>query len=150
MLSINELIKLNIREDEEVLLVEKTSVIIFILPILIGLFSFVFLFYKEYLGFLLSILSSVLLLFSCYLLYQNTFFAITDKKVLIKFGIFNRVIEDIPINRLGSISIKQDFIGVIFNYGNVYLSDFSGNTGKTYIINNPMNFKKQLNSLTNY
>lgn len=150
MLSINELIKLNIREDEEVLLVEKTSVIIFILPILIGLFSFVFLFYKEYLGFLLSILSSVLLLFSCYLLYQNTFFAITDKKVLIKFGIFNRVIEDIPINRLGSISIKQDFIGVIFNYGNVYLSDFSGNTGKTYIINNPMNFKKQLNNLTNY
>ncbi len=150
MLSINELIKLNIREDEEVLLVEKTSVVIFILPILIGLFSFVFLFYQEYLGFLLSMLSSVLLLFSCYLLYQNTFFAITDKKVLIKFGIFNRVIEDIPINRLGSISIKQDFIGVIFNYGNVYLSDFSGNTGKTYIINNPMNFKKQLNNLTNY
>lgn len=150
MLSINELIKLNIREDEEIILLERTSLVIFIMPTLIAIFSLFFLFNEVFLGFLGVLFADLFVLISCYLLYINTFFLITNKKVIIKFGIFNRIIEDIPINRIGSIKVTQGIIGVMFNYGNIYLSDYSGSTGKTYVINNPLNFKKQLNNLTNY
>ena len=50
---------------------------------------------------------------------MTTELALTNKRVIAKFGFIRRQTIEININRIESISVNQGFWGRIFNYGSV-------------------------------
>lgn len=48
--------------------------------------------------------------------------ALTNKRVLGKYGIISRVVVDIPLNKISSVSATQSIWGRIFDFGDVVIN----------------------------
>ncbi|MDA1037528.1 MAG: PH domain-containing protein [Proteobacteria bacterium] len=62
---------------------------------------------------------------------KTTELAYTDKRVITKFGIIARNTDEIKINAIESIDIRQGVLGRLFNFGSLIIS---GTGGKLVII----------------
>lgn len=110
-------------------------------------------------GFLisLSVLSipmiiGLLMMLFLFLKIKYTEAVITNKRTIIRKGVFSRTIIEIPHTRLESIQVTQSFLGRIFNYGDVYLAGSNlALRNKISSIKNPENFRLELNrAFTDY
>lgn len=74
--------------------------------------------------------------------YRTTELAITNKRVIAKFGFISRSTIETSLQKIETIQVKQDILGRIFNYGSIVLSG-SGNP-QTPIpgISNPLQFRR--------
>ena len=57
--------------------------------------------------------------------------AVTDKRIVGRFGNTSTKTLDAPLNKIQNVSVKQTFFGKIFNYGNMNISTAAG----TYYFN---------------
>lgn len=83
-----------------------------------------------------------------FLLLKYSEFVITNKRILIKTGIFSKEIDETWINKIQSIDLKQSLFGRIFNYGELKIKILDEE--KPYnpvFIKSPEDFKKLLLSL---
>lgn len=70
-------------------------------------------------------------------------FAITNKRVIIKTGLFSRHTLELNLNKIESVNVKQSVIGRIFGYGNIQIIG-TGGTRETFInIRNALIFRKK-------
>jgi uncharacterized membrane protein YdbT with pleckstrin-like domain len=51
---------------------------------------------------------------------------ITNKRLILKKGLFTTSLIDMPIEKVESIIVVQSLFGHIFNYGNVFVSGIGG------------------------
>lgn len=51
------------------------------------------------------------------LLYITTEFAVTNQRVVIKYGILSKNVEEAPLDKIQNISLRQSFIGRLLGYG---------------------------------
>lgn len=71
---------------------------------------------------------------------------ITNKRTIIRTGVFSRTIIEIPHSRLETIQVTQSFFGRIFNYGDVFLAGSNiALKNKISSIKNPESFRLELN-----
>ena len=76
------------------------------------------------------------------LIQRNTSdFAVTDRRLIVKFGLINRTSVEQRLSKIDAIIIRQGFWGRIFNYGSIVVTG-SGWVGSRFgPLGNPMAFK---------
>ena len=99
-------------------------------------------------GFMLFIVPSI---FGLYLILKIVFTeqGVTTKKGLKKVGIISRNTEELLLSKVETVEIKQGVLGRILGYGDVPLTGTGSSSLVFNTISNPMNVKKNIESLLN-
>lgn len=74
--------------------------------------------------------------------YMTTELAITNKRVIAKFGFISRRTVEINLQRIESIQIDQGVIGRIFNYGTLVISGAGNPQAPIPGISDPLLFRR--------
>ena len=95
-------------------------------------------------GFLLLFLYGIGLIFwlAAFIKYKTTELAITNKRVIAKFGFISRQTIELNINKVESIQVSQGILGRIFNYGSLVISGAGNPQAPIPGISNPLNFRR--------
>lgn len=74
--------------------------------------------------------------------YKTTELAVTNKRVIAKFGFISRHTVEININKVESIQVNQDVLGRIFDYGSLTISGVGSQQAPIPGISKPMEFRR--------
>lgn len=74
--------------------------------------------------------------------YKTTELAITNKRVIAKFGFISRRTVEINIKKIESIQVEQSVTGRIFNYGTLIVAGAGTPQAPILGISKPMEFRK--------
>lgn len=77
-----------------------------------------------------------------YIKYKTTELAITNKRVIAKFGFISRRTIEINIQKIESIQVDQGILGRIFNYGTLVVSGAGSPQAPIPGISDPIQFRK--------
>lgn len=70
---------------------------------------------------------------------------VTDKRVILKSGIFNSVQSELPIDKISGVTIVEPLLGKLFHYGTVIVESSAAVSGvRAKYINQPYDFKKTI------
>lgn len=72
----------------------------------------------------------------------NTKIYLRDKQVSIETGVLYKQVQDISINKLEGITVTQNIIGKLFNFGSLIIS--TGGIHCNYYISNPMELRNKI------
>ena len=99
-------------------------------------------------GFMLFFIPSIL---GLYLILKIIFTeqGVTTKKGLKKVGIISRNTEELLLSKVETVEIKQGVLGRILGFGDVPLTGTGSSSLVFNTISNPMNVKKNIESLLN-
>lgn len=125
-------------KDEKIIKVVKLHFIVFIPPIfflLLGILMYGGEFPK--IGVIIAIISALNILYKLRLE-----MIITNKRVIIKKGIFSANTDELKLEKIESVSISKSLFGVLFNYGSVYFSGTGTTKVKFVLVANPTASKK--------
>jgi hypothetical protein len=75
----------------------------------------------------------------------STELAITNQRVLAKFGITNIVTTELDRRKIAGVVIEQTVNGRMFNYGRINLRGYMGNISPKFPISKPFAFQKAVN-----
>ena len=97
-----------------------------------------------FLGFLFLLAFGLGLIFwlIAYIKYKTTELAITNKRVIAKFGFISRRTIEININKVESIQVDQTLLGRIFDYGTLVISGAGNPQAPIPGISQPIQFRK--------
>ena len=100
------------------------------------------------LGFLLLFAWGLGLIFwlLAFIRYQTTELAITNKRVIAKFGFISRRTIELNLNRIEGIQVIQGILGRIFNYGSLVVSGTGSLKEPIPGISNPLAFRQAFSS----
>ena len=95
------------------------------------------------------VLSTVIIIGPIWILWtwvkrRSTELAYTNKRIITKYGVISRNTDEIKIDAIESIDVRQGILGRIFNFGNLVIS---GRGGKLVIISdvkNVVSYRKAL------
>jgi uncharacterized membrane protein YdbT with pleckstrin-like domain len=79
---------------------------------------------------------------AAYIRYKTTELAVTDKRVIAKFGFISRRTIEITLSKVESIQVQQGVLGRIFNYGSLVISGAGTPQAPIPGISNPMGFRR--------
>ena len=96
-----------------------------------------------------NVLLTVLLVFLLMLLwrillYLNTEYGVTNKKLIIKKGVIRIFISEIPTDRIESIYCVQGLLGRIFHYGTICISGVGGMMPVFYMVCRPYGLRRKI------
>lgn len=74
--------------------------------------------------------------------YKTTELAITNKRIVAKFGFISRRTVEININKIESIQVEQSVLGRLFNYGTLIIAGTGSSHAPILGISKPMEFRK--------
>lgn len=74
-------------------------------------------------------------------------YILTNKRVIVERGWLTKTTEEMPYDRIESVSLEQGFRGQRLKYGIVYINGLSGHQIKLVAIENAPYFVEQLNQL---
>lgn len=80
---------------------------------------------------------------------MTTELALTNKKIIAKFGFIRRSTIELNLDKIESISVDQGFLGRIFNFGSVIVRGVGGSHAPIPYIARPLEFRQQVNELLN-
>ncbi len=87
-------------------------------------------------------------LFTGWLKYRSNEFAVTDKRVIIKTGMFNRHTMETLLTKVENISVEQNLWGRMLGYGTIRVTGTGGTTEPFAHIANPLEFRKHVQAQT--
>jgi len=71
-------------------------------------------------------------------------YGVTNKRLLMKRGIFRVVTAEIPMDRIESLYCTQGLLGKIFNYGTIYISGIGGRKPVFFMIVKPYAIRRKV------
>lgn len=80
-------------------------------------------------------------LIMAYVRYKTTELAITNKRVIVKFGFIRRSTVEININKVESIQVDQEIWGRLFNFGTLIIAGAGTTQAPIPGISRPMEFR---------
>lgn len=139
----------NLLPGEKVLFRTKKHLIIFAYPVFWSLFCMVVSYYvysDPLVNKLLWAFWLVALILWLYiwLEYTTSEFVVTDKRVMMKEGFFNRHTNEMRISTISQVNVDQTILGQILNYGMVSINAFGAFDSFT-VISRPFLFQKVIN-----
>jgi uncharacterized membrane protein YdbT with pleckstrin-like domain len=84
----------------------------------------------------------LLFLLMAYIYYKTTELAITNKRIIAKFGFISRKTVEINITKVESIQVDQGILGRIFNFGTLVVSGAGNPQAPIPGISNPLQFRR--------
>jgi len=85
----------------------------------------------------------LLVLLSVFLRYKSTELAITNKRIVAKFGFIRRRTVEIGMKKIESIQIRQGILGRIFNFGSIVMAGAGNPQAPIPGISQPMEFRRR-------
>jgi uncharacterized membrane protein YdbT with pleckstrin-like domain len=82
------------------------------------------------------------LLGAAYVRLKSTELAVTNKRVIAKFGFIQRQTVELNIGKVESIQVHQGIFGRMFNYGSLVISGGGNPQAPVPGISNPLGFRK--------
>ncbi len=79
-----------------------------------------------------------------YLNVKTSEFVVTNRKVFIKYGILSIISLEINLDKIESIGVNQDILGMMFGYGTITVSGTGGTMQFFNYIDNPIDFRKNV------
>ena len=70
-------------------------------------------------------------------------FAVTDKRVIIKVGLFSRRSVEILLTKVEAVTVDQTLAGRIFGYGSITIIGTGGTKEPFDLISDPLEFRRQ-------
>jgi uncharacterized membrane protein YdbT with pleckstrin-like domain len=74
--------------------------------------------------------------------YFSTELAITNKRVIAKFGFIRRTTIEINLSRIESIQVRQGLLGRVFDYGSIVVSGAGNPQAPIPSVSNPLGFRR--------
>ncbi len=84
----------------------------------------------------------LIFLAAAYIKYKTTELAITNKRVIAKFGFISRRTVEINISKVESIQVDQSVLGRIFDFGTLLIAGTGVSQAPILGISKPMEFRK--------
>jgi uncharacterized membrane protein YdbT with pleckstrin-like domain len=78
------------------------------------------------------------------ILRATTEFAVTDRRVIYKTGIFSRHTREMNRSRVESVDVDQAIFGRIFGYGTVIVKGTGGTFEPIYFVAEPLTFRSHI------
>lgn len=77
-----------------------------------------------------------------YIRYKTTELAVTNKRVIAKFGFISRQTVELNIGKVESIQVNQSILGRLFNFGTLIISGAGNPQAPIANISDPMAFRR--------
>lgn len=79
---------------------------------------------------------------------QSSDFAVTNKRVMMKVGVFSTHSVELLLNKIEAIAVNQSFMGRIFGYGDIVVTGSGGTREAFSHIQGPLEFRRAVQSVT--
>ncbi len=88
---------------------------------------------------------SLVLFLEAWVKKKTTELAVTNKRVIAKYGLIARKTIELNLNKVEGLDIDQGIMGRIFNFGNVVIGGTGGKKSPIKFIHQPLEFRKTVN-----
>lgn len=141
--------KVNLQSDEEIIANGKTHITILIsiivFQVLITLLCAHMIWGEDNSGWGETIIVIVLfVLLWSHVVTQCREFVITNKRIVLKTGLFSRETKEFRYEKLESCVVKQGVMGRVFGYGTIIIRGVGGNIIDEPYIDDPLTFRQYL------
>jgi uncharacterized membrane protein YdbT with pleckstrin-like domain len=85
----------------------------------------------------------LLVLLGVVIRYKSTELAITNKRIVAKFGFIRRSTVEIGVRKIESIQVHQGILGRLFNFGSIVMAGAGNPQAPIPGISQPMEFRRQ-------
>jgi uncharacterized membrane protein YdbT with pleckstrin-like domain len=79
---------------------------------------------------------------------QSSDFAVTNKRVMMKVGVFHTRSIELLLSKVEAIAVEQPILGRIFGYGNIVITGSGGTRESFSHIQAPLAFRRAVQSVT--
>ena len=90
----------------------------------------------------------VLILLTTFIKRQSSDFAVTNKRVMMKVGVFNTRSIELVLNKIEAIAVNQSLMGRVFGYGDIVVTGSGGTKEAFSKIQAPLAFRRAVQSVT--
>lgn len=90
----------------------------------------------------------VLILLPTFIKRQSSDFAVTNKRVMMKVGVFNTRSIELLLGKIEAIAVEQSLLGRIFDYGNIVITGSGGTKESFAYIQSPLAFRRAVQAVT--
>lgn len=122
-------------KDETVVFVPEKSKIVLVWSWVLGI-----------VGFWLLLIPTILAIITT-IRFHYTEFAITNKKIIEKYGWLNTHCDEMLISHVENITVTKSFFGTIFHYGTVCIQGNNRNNINFMFVKNPERVRKEINDI---
>lgn len=91
---------------------------------------------------------SVLILIATFIKRQSSDFAVTDKRVMMKVGVFHTRSIELLLGKIEAIAVEQSLLGRIFDYGDIVITGSGGTKEAFSKIQSPLEFRRAVQTMT--
>lgn len=91
---------------------------------------------------------SGLLVYAPYIIVNNSEFAVTNKRVIIKVGILRTRSLELFLSKIEGITVNQSVFGNMFNFGDIVITGSGGTKEMFSGIQSPLDFRKAVQQAT--
>jgi uncharacterized membrane protein YdbT with pleckstrin-like domain len=81
-----------------------------------------------------------------FLLYTTADYAVTNKRVIMREGFFERRISDTRLSTISHVSVDQGPLAQAMNFGNITINSFGGTGDNFTLISKPNEFQKAVHA----
>jgi len=85
----------------------------------------------------------LLVLLNVVIRYKSTELAVTNKRIVAKFGFIRRSTVEIGVRKIESIQVHQGLLGRMFNFGSIVMAGSGNPQAPIPGISQPMEFRKR-------
>lgn len=90
----------------------------------------------------------VLILAATFIKRQSSDFAVTNKRVMMKVGVFSTRSIELLLSKVEAIAVEQTLLGRIFGYGDIVITGSGGTKEAFSKIQSPLEFRRAVQSVT--
>lgn len=90
----------------------------------------------------------VLSLLPTFIKRQSSDFAVTNRRVMMKVGVFNTRSIELLLGKVEAIAVEQSLLGRIFDYGDIVITGSGGTKEAFAYIQSPLAFRRAVQSVT--
>jgi uncharacterized membrane protein YdbT with pleckstrin-like domain len=96
----------------------------------------------------IPLLLAVLILLPAVIKRRSSDFAVTNKRVMMKSGVFTTHSVELLLNKIEAIGVDQSFLGRLFGYGDIVVTGSGGTHEAFSNIQGPMEFRRAVQSVS--
>ena len=97
----------------------------------------------------LVIVVGLLLLIWAWIRVRSTEIAITNRRVIVKYGFVKRDTVEINLEKVEALRVEQGFLGRMLNYGTVFISGAGTSVAPIKDVTDPLVFRRKFMEATN-
>ena len=87
---------------------------------------------------------AIVIAFPRFIRYATSEFAVTNKRVIVKVGLFHRHTLELVLAKIETVGVDQSIPGRLFNYGTIIVTGTGGTQEPFKDIADPLAFRKQV------